>query len=84
MSTDPPPAWELTRRRIIGDRLREARLRANLTQEALAELVGVDHKTVHRVEYGTSDPSLGLLLRIAVAVNVPLAELVAEEPRPAP
>ena len=84
MPTDPPPPWELTRRRIIGARIREARLRANLTQEKLGELARADHKTIHRIEYGLTDPSLGLLLRIAAAVNVPLAELVSEEPRPAP
>jgi DNA-binding XRE family transcriptional regulator len=74
--TDPPPAWELTHRRIIGDRIREARARANLTQEKLGELVGVDNKTIHRIEYAITDPSLGLLLRIARAVDTPIADLV--------
>ncbi|MGA5424502.1 helix-turn-helix transcriptional regulator [Streptomyces lavendulocolor] len=76
MPADPPPAWVFTRRAIIGGRLRQARLDAGLTQWALADLVSVDHKTIHRVEHGTSDPSLGLLLRIADAVDVPLAHLV--------
>ncbi|MEU2181215.1 helix-turn-helix transcriptional regulator [Streptomyces thermolilacinus] len=76
MPADPPPAWVTTRRWAIGSRIRDARLHAGLTQMQLAELVGVDHKTIHRIEYALSDPSLGLLLQIAHAVNVPLADLV--------
>ncbi len=37
----------------------------------------MDHKTVHRVEYATSDPSLSMLLRLAAALDVELAELVS-------
>lgn len=70
------PAWVLTRRETIGVRIREARIHANLSQVELGNHVGADHKTIHRIEYGTSDPSLGLLLQIAQALGVPLAELV--------
>ncbi|MBT2401141.1 helix-turn-helix transcriptional regulator [Streptomyces sp. ISL-100] len=78
MPTEPPPEWVLTLREVVGRRIREARLAADLSQVALAELVGVDHKTVHRIEYGTRDPSLGLLLQLARALRVPLADLVRE------
>lgn len=70
------PAWVLRRRQVIGARIRAARENANLSQVQLGERVGADHKTIHRIEYGTSDPGLGLLLQIAIAVSVPLAELV--------
>ncbi|MFF8408959.1 helix-turn-helix domain-containing protein [Streptomyces omiyaensis] len=70
------PAWILARRHAIGARLRAAREHAGLSQLALADRCGIDHKTVHRIEYGTSDPSLGLLLQIAHALDVPLADLV--------
>ncbi|MFG2837013.1 helix-turn-helix domain-containing protein [Streptomyces zaomyceticus] len=66
----------LSRRQVIGQRIRTARENANLSQLQLSTLVGVDHKTIHRVEYGISDPSLGLLLQIARAVGVPLGDLV--------
>ncbi|MBP2583054.1 transcriptional regulator with XRE-family HTH domain [Streptomyces sp. PvR006] len=75
MSSEPP-AWVLSRRQAIGSRIRDARLHANLTQFALAERCGVDHRTIHHIEYGRSDPGLGLLLQIASAVGIPLAELV--------
>jgi transcriptional regulator with XRE-family HTH domain len=66
----------LIRRQMIGVRLREARRHANLTQEQLAEIVGADNKTISRIEAATSDPSLSLLLRIADAVGVRLADLL--------
>ncbi|MEV5941308.1 helix-turn-helix transcriptional regulator [Streptomyces sp. NPDC051994] len=78
MQADPRPTWVLTCRRAIGNRIRAGRLDAQLTQMALAERVGVDHKTIHRIEYAQSDPSLGLLLRIADAIGVPLADLVRQ------
>ncbi|MEW2631770.1 helix-turn-helix transcriptional regulator [Streptomyces sp. NPDC048389] len=80
MPSDPPPAWVLVRRQMIGERLREARLRARLSQERLGELVGADRKTIHRIETGTSDPGLGLLLQIADAVGVRLADLTRVSP----
>ncbi|MFJ2174303.1 helix-turn-helix domain-containing protein [Streptomyces sp. NPDC087851] len=82
MPTDPPPAWEISRRQQIGARIRDARLDAGLTQIQLGELVGLDHKTIHRIEYATTDPSLGMLVRIARAMAVSLSDLVREEPRP--
>lgn len=78
MPTDPPPAWVLARRRAIGARVRDARNDARLTQEELGERAGIDNKTVHRIEYAISDPSLTVLLCIARAVGVPLAHLVRE------
>ncbi|MFG3349479.1 helix-turn-helix domain-containing protein [Streptomyces sp. NPDC048018] len=75
MPSEQPP-WVHHRRQAIGARIRAAREHANLTQERLGELVGVDHKTIHRIEHGTSDPRLGLLLQIARAVGVAPGDLV--------
>ncbi|MFF3622317.1 helix-turn-helix transcriptional regulator [Streptomyces sp. NPDC002467] len=77
MPSDPPD-WVLARRRVIGARIRAARTAAQLSQIQLGERAGIDHKTVHRLEYGTSDPRLSVLLRIAGVVGVPLADLVRE------
>ncbi|MFF6940488.1 helix-turn-helix transcriptional regulator [Streptomyces lavendulae] len=78
MLADPPPAWVLTRRRVIGARLRAARTAAELSQERLADLAGIDRKTVVRLEAGVSDVRLGVWLSLARAAGVPLAELVRE------
>ncbi|WP_128818042.1 helix-turn-helix domain-containing protein [Streptomyces sp. S063] len=77
MTTEPPPDWVLPRRQRIGRRVRELREESGLTQIQLGERAGMDHKTVHRIEYATSDPSLSMLLRLAAALDVELAELVA-------
>ncbi|MGW8719696.1 helix-turn-helix domain-containing protein [Streptomyces althioticus] len=76
MPTDPPPAWVLTRRRQIGDRIRAARTSRKLSQEKLAETIGVDRKTVNRIEQGAHATSIDRLLLIADALDVPLRNLV--------
>lgn len=76
MPSDPPPAWVLTRRRQIGDRIRAARTGRKLSQEKLAELAGLDRKTVNRIEQGTHSTLIDHLLLIADALRVPLRDLV--------
>ncbi|MFI8104845.1 helix-turn-helix transcriptional regulator [Streptomyces sp. NPDC086023] len=78
MPSAPSPEWFVTRRQTIGARVRAAREAADLTQEELGERVGIDNKTVHRIEYAITDPTLTMLLRIARAVGVPLSQLVRE------
>ncbi|MFD5509091.1 helix-turn-helix domain-containing protein [Streptomyces sp. NPDC127051] len=78
MPTDPPSAWTRTRLQAIGARLRETRTTAGLSQEKLAELAGVDRKTVVRLEAGQRDVRLGVWMCLARAVGVPLSYLVRE------
>ncbi|MEU1372966.1 helix-turn-helix transcriptional regulator [Streptomyces triculaminicus] len=77
MPPTPPPDWVLTRRRAVGNRIRAVRLHRNLSQERLAELAGLDRQAVNRIEGGVSSPRLDSLLRIADALDVPLATLVS-------
>lgn len=79
MPLDPMPDWVPPRRRQIGEHIRTARRAAKLSQVGLGELIGRDHKTVHRWETAVTDPSLTDLLLIAHTVGIPLSELVAEE-----
>lgn len=74
------PAWVLTRRRAIGDRVRATRTGRALSQEKLGELAGLDRKTVNRIEQGTHATLIDHLLLLADALGVPLAELVREPP----
>lgn len=69
------PDWVPTRRREIGERIRTHRRARHLSQVELGELIGRDHKTIHRYEYGTSVPDLDDLLLLADALGIPLAEL---------
>jgi transcriptional regulator with XRE-family HTH domain len=76
MPLDPMPDWVDARRREIGARIRAARHDANLSQMQLGELVGRDHRTIHRWEYAQRVPNLTDLLLIADATGVPLSDLV--------
>ncbi|GAA3852780.1 hypothetical protein GCM10023084_03750 [Streptomyces lacrimifluminis] len=76
MPLDPMPDWVPARRREIGERLRDARERAGLTQLQLGNRIGRDHRTIHRWEYAYRIPNLEDLLVLADALNVPLADLV--------
>ncbi|MFE0875332.1 helix-turn-helix domain-containing protein [Streptomyces smyrnaeus] len=78
MPADPPSVHALTVRRRVGARIRDARLWANLTQEALAERVGLDRRTVYRIELGIISARLDWLVDIADAIDVPLADLVRD------
>ncbi len=73
--------------RAIGARAREARLRAGLTQEALAERVGMQPTALSRFENGAVGLSLGAMQQVAAALCVPLAyfftDSLAAEPRDA-
>ncbi|ABK99517.1 helix-turn-helix domain-containing protein [Pelobacter propionicus] len=64
-----------TANELLGLRIRELRKRAGMTQEQLAELLGIDQKHMSRIELGKSYPSLDRLLKIAVVVNAPLPNL---------
>lgn len=70
------PDWVPARRREIGERLRDAREYAGLTQLQLGNRIGRDHRTIHRWEYATRIPNLSDLLLIADALDIPLADLV--------
>jgi transcriptional regulator with XRE-family HTH domain len=70
------PDWVPPRRRQIGERIRTARLHANLTQERLGERIGRDHKTIHRWESAVTDPNLTDLLLLADALGMPITDLV--------
>ena len=55
--------------------LKAARLQINLTQEQLAEIVGVTRQTISLIERGNYNPTLKLCLEICYAVHKTLDEL---------
>jgi transcriptional regulator with XRE-family HTH domain len=72
----PPPDDVLARRRQIGDQIRAARVERNLTQETVANRIGLDRPSYNRIEQGHQSPLLDTLILIADAIDVPLADLV--------
>ena len=59
----------------LANRLREERVRRNLTQAELAEMVQVSRKTINTVENGVFVPSTVLALRLARALKVRVEDL---------
>lgn len=59
----------------LRNRLREIRAERDLTQAALAEMVGVSRKTINTVENGVFIPSTVLALKLARALRRPIEEI---------
>jgi transcriptional regulator with XRE-family HTH domain len=68
--TDDPPVGDL------GENLRAARKRLELTQEQVAERSGVHATEVSRIEAGKRDPKVSTLRRLARAVELPPGRLL--------
>src|SRR5215469_17179651 len=63
----------------VGERVRSARARMGLSRRMLAEKSGVSQRYLAQLESGQGNISIGLLLRIAGALDFRLEWLVAEE-----
>ena len=59
-----------------GSVLKKARERRKLTQQALADKVGVRQETIARLETDTRRPSMDLLQRLAKALKVKVGDLL--------
>lgn len=74
-----PDAGDLTRFHLaVADRVREARLWRNLTQERLSHASDVPVRTLVALESGRTGVRLDTLWRIARAMDMPLSDLVRE------
>ena len=60
----------------LGDALKEHRTRCKMTQEFVAEHLGVSRQSVSKWENGTSDPSTGNLLALAKLYGISAEELL--------
>ena len=56
----------------VGASIRSARKEAGITQGTLADLVGTSSRTIHAIETGTGNPSLGTVAAAANAVGLHL------------
>ena len=62
--------------KTVADRLVALRAERGFSQARLAELAGVDRKTINRIENGHFSPSLDTLTRLSVVLKCRLADLV--------
>ena len=64
----------------IGDKIMYLRRKADLTQEKLADKIGVSTKTLQHWEAGKYTPKTESIYNIAQALNVPVSELLDDVP----
>jgi transcriptional regulator with XRE-family HTH domain len=59
--------------RHVGARIRERRIMLGLTQQQLADLIGVTYQQAHKYERGINRVSAGRLFEIAQVLSVPVS-----------
>lgn len=62
---------------LVAWNVRKLRVKHAISQEALAVDAGVDRSYVGRIERGVENPTVETLERLAVALDVSVAELLA-------
>lgn len=90
LPTDPAVAAEVDPPHLLASNVYRLRKDRGLTQEQLAEAVGVRQPRIAEVERGDANPRLLTLSKLAFALGVPVAALLdpdhldrQEEPAPA-
>ena len=68
-------------KRTLGETLKAPRIQCHMTQEFVAESLGVSRQTVSKWENGSADPSTTNLLAVAKLYDVPAEELLREVER---
>lgn len=64
------------KRLSVAEKLFELRQDNNLSQARLAEIAGVDRKTINRIENGHFSPALDTIVRLCVALGVNPSEFL--------
>lgn len=64
---------------MLGDRIREARKKASLTQAELAEKIGVKRSVISKYENGQISPTYEMLSNIATALNSHVYDLFPQD-----
>ena len=70
--------------REVGFLLQVARKKRGLTQEAIAERIGVPRATYANLESGRQRPALDVVWRAAVVLGMPLTSVVPDAVPPGP
>ncbi len=73
-----PPALQV----LFGERLRQARIAAGMTQAEMAERSGVHVHYVSKVELGQKNLTLGTMTKLAAVVGRSVSDMLREPERP--
>jgi transcriptional regulator with XRE-family HTH domain len=63
-------------RTVLAERLYNLRSAKDFSQAYLAELAGVDRKTINRIENGHFSPALDTIVRLSVALGIAPSDLL--------
>jgi transcriptional regulator with XRE-family HTH domain len=63
---------------VFGVALRRARHQRGLSQEALAEATGLSANFVGEMERGLKAPGLGVIVRLAIALDISVHDLLGD------
>ena len=64
---------------VFGENLKKLRLQRNLTQDALAELLGTSKQVISRYENGQRSPKVSVVGDFAAKLGVPVAALAEDQ-----
>lgn len=76
LNDSPQRQEDTVLRRSLGEVLKDHRTRCSMTQEFVAESLGVSRQAVSKWENGTADPSTSNLLKLAKLYGVTAEELI--------
>ena len=78
-SNSRPMAWPRLETNPMRNHLRSLRQDRAMTQQALADALGVSRQTVHSIEAGKYDPSLPLAFKIARMLGLTIEQVFIPE-----
>jgi len=73
---NPRPDWVRSKQLALGHHIAALRIGAGLSQEQLADRMGVERRTVQRYEAAVTDPRYADLLLLAQALRVHVNDLL--------
>ena len=76
LNSEPQRKEEEVLRRSLGEVLKDHRMRCSMTQEFVAEALGVSRQAVSKWENGTADPSTSNLLKLARLYGISPEDLI--------
>jgi transcriptional regulator with XRE-family HTH domain len=74
------PEWVFTHRRELGENIVRYRKDAGLSQEQLADKIGMERRSIQRYERAERDPAYSHIVLIAHALGVQVVDLVRRGP----
>lgn len=74
----PEPVSEAAR--VLGERIRDRRLKLGCSQEEIAHLAGINVSNYGKIERGLGNPEFHTIVRLASVLNVDPGKLVAGIP----